>query len=515
MEQKSSSGLLSLLIISSLIFLVNLLVLTHYTSLLDPYESFFFWKMQTMEQQVNQPISLDYPALLPEWLGAIVWRDFGFNIIFMRLVSIGLSLFSLWGILHWGRQLFGRTTAKLWVIVLISSLLFPFLSKYAVTDSWIFAVGTFHSFFMILYLKKSHIKWSVGVWISLLLGAMILSVSMVIWSLVLYGMLRFLHPQGKQLDRLWLLPIWMVLIAVLFFTDKFALNLPSAIFDFQAENLARYPLYMLIGILPWIAFFPSGIRELVSKVRKEEELSIILFSLLVASFLSGTFGFQCFLAFLVAKQLQNYFKEGFPYSPWVQTTAILHLVFALIAAIWFIIQGVTSFREAGLSSTATAGAIYWVGSFIGVIGIFMKKFRVTLISIGSAGLLFTFFNWLLVIPLLEQYNQKPRAIFEEIRAEREGEGTINIYTLKEESFAPSLSVWANDADIKLTPIPADLFLKTVAIEQDALFLARSLPDQPPGAIDTLNSFQHYFQQETVYLLKIQKDNVEDNEDNNN
>ena len=67
------------------------------------------------------------------------------------------------------------------------------------------------------------------------------------------------------------------------------------------------------------AFFPAAIVDLIQKLRKKEEMAIISFAFLLFSMISFGLVLQFAIAFMIAKQLENYFKPNYPLADLVKS----------------------------------------------------------------------------------------------------------------------------------------------------------------------------------------------------
>src|SRR5690606_40317093 len=102
------------------------------------------------------------------------------------------------------------------------------------------------------------------------------------------------------------------------------------LFHFGSKGTGVYLLANFLGILPWLAFLPAAFVDLFIKLKKREEMAIILSGFLVFSILSFGLVLQVALALLVAKQVENFFKPNYPFAGWVKSTAVLSLNFTFI-----------------------------------------------------------------------------------------------------------------------------------------------------------------------------------------
>ena len=84
--------------------------------------------------------------------------------------------------------------------------------------------------------------------------------------------------------------------------------------------------------------------------------------------------FPLLLALLAGKQMQLYFKaENYPWRDWARGGAVVHLVFAFVAAFAILLFGGISFSGEGFRAALGMAAAYWIFSLLGVIGLYGEK----------------------------------------------------------------------------------------------------------------------------------------------
>jgi hypothetical protein len=158
-------------------------------------------------------------------------------------------------------------------------------------------------------------------------------------------------------------------------------------------------LFSLLGMAPLSGFLVAGLRDLVYKLRRGEELSFILLAGLVGSLMVQSVLFPFFLAFLAAKQAELYFGQGpYPWEGWVKAVTVLHLIVVFMVVVLALIGGFIQFESAGFRALLGTCAGYWMFSFLGVIGLYGKRRDYTLGGMILAGVVALLLFWVQVYP---------------------------------------------------------------------------------------------------------------------
>ena len=402
------------------LLLTNILVLGDLLTIWSPAETKMFLHLQN-------PWSWRFHEVL---LGGL-FQITGFEPLVIRFGSVAAFLLALGGIFSLGRRLFSDRTLMLSLLVLASNLLMPNLAKVATGDLWLFAFLSVGSLSMILYLKKPSAQWRNLSWLTTGLAIWTDPLSGILWSQTLWIGLYFLHPEGKRLSKLFL---WA-------FIPLIGLQY---VFGWGETFVIRWNgrdfLYQLLAILPWIGLLAGGFSDLVFKIRKKEELSILLLCLLVAGIVSGTVMMQFAFALIIAKQLDLYMLRNYPHRNIVKTIAILHLIAVFLAAFLGMMWGFGVLGGTGFRAGMAMGGFYWIASFVAVIGLYSPNHRMIMTGMTLAGLLFTTMTWLQLGPIVEGYRSLPKRALQLAGAGPENELIIQV---EDEALRELLMVYNN------------------------------------------------------------------------
>ncbi len=324
------------------------------------------------------------------------------NLFTIRVPGVLVLLLSCWGMFHFGKKIFGKQTITITLLTLISSFLIPLSGKFATADIWLFAAQTLSTIFLILYLKQPIFKWHIWHALAVLSGILIEPVSTIVFTLLLCVFFYFLHPNGKVLKNCWGFLLTIPIALGLYFGGIFSYNfnsLPILNINYQSTSILNYFTAIIIGILPWFVFFPAALKNMIIRFRKREELAIITCGWLLASIFSFSLATQAILALLIAKQVIGYFDKNYPYENWVKTTSILHLGFALFAAIYWMIIWWEKYTGDGFRPAMWTSFLYWSGCLVAFLGLYGKNQKSIIVGLTMAGLLTSYLFWSQVFPL--------------------------------------------------------------------------------------------------------------------
>lgn len=369
-----------------LLFVINLLLTNDYT----PY-----WNGAEIDLLLASQEGTPTYALLPKMkLASLANLFFSYVSSFpLRLPAFFNAVLGLVGFYFFGKKIFGERTVLVTILVLMSSLAFPNLSKWATGDAWLYSSQLLAVTTLILYIKQP--KTSTLVWLAifLVLGSAVNAFSMTLFILPIALFYRFMHSQGTRINKLFVLFIpLIVLIAlqVLYNGEEVISGTIVALFSISIKD---FSIVSILGILPWIAFLPAALIDMFKKLKKGEEMAILTTGWLIGGLLSMSLGLQAVLAFLVAKQIYAYFHEHYPYGNWVKTFAVLNIIFGFIGGILLMLNGFYALEMEGFRLGMSIGAVYWIPAFLGVVGVFGKNKRMIMGGMALSGLLLTFFFW--------------------------------------------------------------------------------------------------------------------------
>ena len=430
----------------------NLLVMNDLTTLLNEVESDFLLKVQSIIYPELK--STSNAILIPFWQGAGWYEMMGFSEFNVRSIGIVVLLLSFLGFYFFGKKIFG-IKPTLVALLVTGSCFFPInLIKFASGDAWLLASHLMSFVFLLLYLKQPVNKWKCSYWIFVILGTLVHPMSSLVWNLGLWGYLQLIHPQGKRLSQLWLLPLMAVLYLPLWYFGNLEMELPYFFMGIGSRNESWFFPIILIGILPWIGFLPAALWDMFQKLKKKEEMAIINLGWLLFGIFSQSIVVLLGLAFIMGKQLLAYFQKNYPYTRVVKAGALLNMIFTFCVLIVLLMTSFIELKEIGYRSLINVSAIYWVMSFAGVLGLFMRSNPMVTGGMAMSGILSTLVFWIMVNPLLESQRNLPQQIYRNMSLDVEGsliqkEENVSIYTYQKDSLilSENLKVYLNEKRI--------------------------------------------------------------------
>lgn len=419
----------------------GLLVSNDYATVWPGGEAWLFW-------QVQQGGTAPYlPALIMSFLP----NDPDLWLFWPRLLSVLLALVSAVLFYRWASPVLGSSTAQLSLLCLATSLFMPSLYKQASGDAWASTAQLVLWLAMVRTLKQPDRKWRLISYLAAALAAWIAPVSTAILALLLMLLLFWRHPQG---GALWQRNALVLVVGGVSALVHFGVLGESYVLPVNwtpyVSSYWRFLLSNLLGFLPVIGFLVAGLRDLVFKFRKEEELALILVFSLLATFLAQSLVFGVLLAILAAKQMQLYFNANYPWRDWVRAPAVLHAIVVCIGVFMLLVGGFIKLEGEGFRAIMGCGAAYWAFSFAAVIGLYGVRRDLTIGGSILAGTLATLFFWLQLYPYAELERNWPQRLVKEMS---QAADRPTIHLSAEEGFALPAAVYFDKAGfpVALTP----------------------------------------------------------------
>ncbi len=377
---------------------------------------------------------LEAPTNLPQYCLAFFDRLFEGTLFWMRLPTVLLLLGALGTWYYWGKAIFGMTMARDTLLILATSFTLVFSAKLAVNELWLFVPQLLSFLALLRFLKKRERTWHIVLYLSILVGLAVHPWSMTVFVLVLMLYLRMFHPLGKNLDRLYL---WL-LVPLLFLTSYWKTG-----FVFSYGHLAywKYLLWMLLGFLPWTGLLIASFADLIYKLRKKEEMALIISGFLLASLAAQSLMLTAVLALMIARQLSAYFHPNYPYQSLAKGFAILHLLFSFFAITIVLLSAYTQVGGLGFRAGMTVGVVYWILTFVAVIGLYARRRDFIFGGMAWGAMLGFFLFWVQLYPLMERQEISWQEVLQSTSHTKAQKRTLKV----EDAIlavAPSLAVYA-------------------------------------------------------------------------
>lgn len=457
--------------IALLLLVVNLLVGNGMTTIWDGVEAMLVWKLQHgaagatfHEQLITLLMGNELDAFFLRFSGAIA----------VVLGLIGYYIFA--------RRLVGTEVVLNTLALVAASLLMSNLAKVASGDVWAMMLQWLAFAAMIRYLKQPQLSWQLSFYAMAALAIWVQPLQSLIFLLGTAAFLYFMHAEGKRLLRL---NPWVM--GVLTAGGLYGLQWLDTSGDtfYIGFRTGPFLLANVLGILPFVGFVLGGVWEHSQRIKKRDEQAIFYLGGLIFALLGHSLALQPLLAMIAARQLRNYFQKGYPHRGLVKAGAVVHLVGAACFLILFMIGSFVQFRGVGFQAGLATGGLYWIWSFIAVVG--LLGLRPSYVRLGTimSGVLLTTFFWIQFSPLLEvQRNWAQRIVAQE--------GTFpmpvdQFLVGKGDGGFPSAAVYAYDDNENTAVFSSATQIHQAIAGQDKETVILSPQEWLPAALDTLKT----------------------------
>ncbi len=480
-------GFLGLL---SILTLISLLVMNDFTTILESQEAFNILHVQN---QISDT-AITSIAPFPNTSQFIIYKIFGFSAFWMRLSNVIVFLLLLLGIRIWCSKIFGKDQTITFMVLIVSSFLLISLAKFAVADIPLCAFHMMSMAFLVICSKQPKLKWQIVYGLFVMGSFLVQPSAALIYGFGLYLYMLFFHKDAKNLRQPLILGVWIGFGLLFYFIGGFDWSMEGIIFSSQS-SWKTFFTWQLIGVLPWFGFLPAALWDLFQKLRKKEEMAIILFGWLLFSIISHALILQLCLLFLISKQVENYFKPNYPYKDLVKTFSILALIFSFFALIALMLGGFAAMRNIGFRSTAVFSAIYWILGVVAVIGLFLNNRKYIIGGMGIAGAFSLLIFWVQINPIVDRFRNISKEVLDKV------EDKSSIAVSKELMNKTQFKVYSNAKEINYQPFDdskdkVDYYLLN-SIDYQIL-------DQnpPPVSLDSVKGrFYIYEKPSVLYIVK--------------
>ncbi|MFT5384664.1 MAG: hypothetical protein ACI8X3_001660 [Saprospiraceae bacterium] len=393
------------LVLLGVLTLISLLVMNDFTTMLESEEAFNILQVQhQLADSATQSL-----APFPNTSQFLIYKIIGFSPFWIRISNVVVFLLLLLGIRVWGAKVFGKRQIITFMVLILSSFLMISLAKFAVADIPLCAFHMMSMAFLVICMKQPKLKWQIVYGLFVMGSFLVQPTGAVIYGLGLLAYMLLFHKDGKNLLQPLIIGIWIGLGTLFYFLGGFEWSMEGFIFSYRSGPYGHvlcwkeFFTWQVIGILPWLGFLPAALWDLFQKLRKKEEMAIILFGWLLFSIISHAVILQLCLLFLISKQVENYFKPNYPYKNLIKTFSILNLVCTFFVLIALMLGGFAAMHNIGFRSTAAFSGIYWVFGFIAIIGLFSDSRRFIIGGFGLAGSFSLFLFWLQINPIVNRF----------------------------------------------------------------------------------------------------------------
>ncbi|MEQ8703995.1 MAG: glycosyltransferase family 39 protein [Phaeodactylibacter sp.] len=457
--------------IALLLLVVNLLVGNGMTTLWDGAEAMLAWQLQhdaagpTFQEQLAG-------VLMGSTLDAFLLRASGALAVVLGL--IGYYIFA--------RRLVGTEVVLNTLALAAASLLMSNLAKVASGDVWAMMLQWLAYAAMIRYLKQPQWSWQVSFYALFALAIWVQPLQALIFLLGTAAFLYFMHADGRRLLRLNPWAMGLLTAGGLYALQVLDIDGDTFYIGFRT---GRFGLANLLGILPFLGLVMGGIWEHLQRLGKRDEQAVLYVGALIFALLGHSLALQPLLAMIAARQLRNYFHKGYPYRGLVKAGAVLHLVAAACFLILFMIGSFVQFRGLGFQAGLATGGLYWIWSFIAVVGLLGQRASYVRLGTIMSGILLTTFFWIQFSPLLEAQRNWAQEIVKDKGPFPKPTGQFLVG--RGEAAFPSAAVYAFDTNTNTAVLSSDSSVREAIKAQGAETIILAPQDWLPANLDTLQT----------------------------
>lgn len=331
-------------------------------------------------------MSTDWILRQPFWLALALALLVCNSLLFSDLnVSLPgtLVLFAGLGATYWlGKKFFGRETLFYFLLVLSASLLLPLVVQKPAGDLWVWLCLILTVLASLAWLKQPRLHWRLLTWAAFLPALIFQPLEALLSILPLALFWRFRHPNGRQLDGLFLWIAGPLIAAGVWWWKREQSFDPGFLWSWDFAHWPSLFGVQWLAFLPWLGFLIAGLVEIVRNQSKGEEWSVLMGGIVLGAMTGNTLFLQWAFALIIAKQLQRFFLPGYPYGNLVKTLSLLQLMAWLLLGILALIYGYSEWGAHGFRTGMSLILAYWIPGFLGAIGMYGKDHR--LMSLGLA-----------------------------------------------------------------------------------------------------------------------------------
>ena len=457
--------------IALLLLVVNLLVGNGMTTIWDGVEATLAWQLQH---------GAAGPTFHEQLMALIMGNELDpFFLRFSGAIAVVLGLTAYY---IFARRLVGTEVVLNTLALVAASLLISNLAKVASGDIWAMMLQWLAYAAMLRYLKQPQWSWQLSFYALAALAIWVQPVQSLVFILGTAAFIYFMHADGKRLLRL---NPWAM--GTLTAAGLYGLQWLDTSGDTFYIGFRTGPFLAVngLGILPFLGFVLGGVREHGQRIGKRDEQAVFYLGGLIFALLGHSLALQPILAMIAARQMRNYFHKGYPHRSLVKAGAVVHLVLAACFLILFMIGSFVQFRGLGFQAGLATGGLYWVWSFIAVVG--LLGLRPSYVRLGTimSGVLLTTFFWIQFSPLLEAQRNWAQGI-----VAQKGAFPMPVERFlvgKGDGGFPSAAVYAYDANEHTAVLSSAAQVQKALAAQDRETIILSPQEWLPADLDTLRT----------------------------
>lgn len=443
MKQNSYSDSFKVFLgLNTLLILGNLFLANDYATLWNGSEASLLLSAQN--NAAHTPVSFLYQ---------MIYESAGLSVFSLRLPGVLTLLLTIGAFFVFGKKIFGRDAVVLTSLIALSSFVLMPMAKFAGGDIYLLLAQLLHLIFTILFIKQPLPKWRNLSYATLAFGMLVHPLSMGIWGLFVGALLFWRHAKQENAKRLFF-PIGLALVILPLAAHAVwgEWTFSEFTFSFGQLSIQQTLFWIIIGLMPWLGILPAAFVDLYKKGKTGEELSIIITAWLGAALFSQSLSLVVVLAFMIAKQIGVMFKSGYPYLRLVKGFSLLNLLSTFILVFLALLGGLSWVGVEGYRPLLGICFVYWVFSLLGVIGLFMKDWRVVTAGAVFSGLVSMLLFWSVIYPLWDNYRKLPQEVTKNAKL-KNNSGVEQLSLYKADWMTDNFMVYANESFSKIEMVP--------------------------------------------------------------
>lgn len=383
---------IALLFIAGLV-ISNLFVANSTNPLWNTPESLSFW--EAIQHHPGNAFTL----WLSGWVNLV-----GADIFWIRASNAVLLLFAGGLFFKITQPLFGTRSLALQGLVLMASLVFPFLLKFSTADWFLMATHGLAWGLLLRYQRQPQWYFALAAQ-----SAMAIASSVYWWGTTLLFASLYLGWiwQFKTTRNQWLLAPWGVLAALplVLATQSSVFIAPEHLWLAWGRGILKASwVWSILGCLPWLGFLLAGLADQWSRARRKEPLATHHLIWLLAALASGTATIQWALAIIIAKQIDVFTRDQYPFKGVLRAGQILHLLTLMAVIFIVLVQGVSSSSDQIVLGLTFLALVYWIGTMVSIFGTFGNNKRMAIGALVALTMLSTYVYWLWVAPQWDKHS---------------------------------------------------------------------------------------------------------------
>lgn len=394
----------------------------------------FAWLWQGAETSLANAVLQKNDARPLTWILDKFSAGDPLNLIGFRLPSLLFGLLGILALVLILRKILGNDFTLLFFLVLMNNYFLVGIMKIATADIWSLMLQSIGVLSLIRFIKTPNLAWRLVSYLSMAIAIWIHPLTSSMLFLLLPSLYYIFFPQGKRLiaHLPWALVVGMLLL--LYFTRQLQWFSDDHYLGWGQSGIGTFLVVVALGALPLLGFLLAGVVASAKNLKKSEEFSLLFLPWLVIALIIQSPSVVVVMSIIIAKHIQDFFFQNYPYRKYIQAYSTLHLILFFFVAAFLMLGGFFIFLGTGFRSGLSFSFVYWVLSFVLVIGIFGKNRRFIYAGAFLTGILSTTVFSLQIFPLLE--NQR---IHRQVLGQFESRRLAPDWILYEDSSIPKES----------------------------------------------------------------------------